>query len=70
MSGVIVAPDHDGQREYALHNAGDDTAGCAPSVLFEVELPLESLADRLDDLPQRLEQGSAGSLPFALAGRP
>ncbi|GAA3372525.1 hypothetical protein GCM10020367_27780 [Streptomyces sannanensis] len=29
-------------------------------MLFEVELSLEGLVDRLDDLPQRLEQGSAG----------
>jgi hypothetical protein len=67
---VIVVPDHGGQCEYSLHHAGDDTAGCAPSVLFEVELPLEGLVDRLDDLPQRLEQGFAGALPFALAGWP
>ncbi|GAA2354695.1 hypothetical protein SVIO_003480 [Streptomyces violaceusniger] len=39
-------------------------------MLFEVELPLGGLVDRLDDLPQRREQGSAGPLPFALAGRP
>jgi hypothetical protein len=69
LSGVIVVPDRGGQGEYALHDAGDYTAGCASSVLFEVELSTEGLVDRLDDLPQWLEQESAGPLPFALAGR-
>jgi hypothetical protein len=39
-------------------------------VLFEVELSVEGFVDGLDGLPQRLEQGSAGSLPFALAAWP
>jgi hypothetical protein len=47
---------------------GDDTAGCASAVLFEVELALEGLIDRLDDLPQRFEHGCAGPFRFALAG--
>jgi hypothetical protein len=51
-SGAVVVPDRGGQREYSLHDAGDDTAGCAPSVLFEIELSLEGLVNRLDDLPQ------------------
>jgi hypothetical protein len=42
----------------------------AATVLFEVELSLEALVDRLDDLPQRLEQFSSGTLRLTLAGRP
>jgi hypothetical protein len=34
---------------------------------FEVELALERLIDRLDDLPQRLEQLGSGALGLALA---
>ena len=48
LSGVVVVPDHGGQREYVLHDAGDDAAGCASSVVFEVELSLEgSLTDSM-----------------------
>jgi hypothetical protein len=56
---VVVVPDRGGQREDSLHDAGDDSAGRAPSVLFEVELALEGLVDRLDDLPQR-NRGAPG----------
>ncbi|MFD7629778.1 hypothetical protein ACFV7Q_27765 [Streptomyces sp. NPDC059851] len=55
--------------EDALHDADDDTAGCAASVLFEIELALEGLVDRLDDLRQRLEQGRSELLRLASAGR-
>jgi len=34
-------------------------------VLFEVELALEGLIDRLDDLPQWFEQRGSGPLRFA-----
>jgi hypothetical protein len=57
-------PDGGGQREDALHDAGDDAGGCAAVMLFAVELPLEGLVDRLDDLPQGCEQlGSGSPLP-------
>jgi hypothetical protein len=38
-------------------------------VLLEVELALEGVVDRLDHLPQRLEQPLASPPGFALAGR-
>ena len=53
-----------------MHDAGYDTSGCAPSVPFEVKLPLEGLVDRFDDVPQRLEQGCARPFPFTFTGRP
>lgn len=53
-----------------MHDAGYDTSGCAPSVPFEVKLPLEGLVDRFDDLSKRLEQGCARPFPFTLTGRP
>ncbi|MEV6509991.1 hypothetical protein AB0M61_28225 [Streptomyces sp. NPDC051642] len=58
------------QREEALHDAGYDTSGCAPSPPFEVKLPLKGLVDRFDDLSQRLEQGCARPFPFTFTGRP
>ena len=65
LCGVVVVPDRDGQCENALHDAGDYAAWCAATVLSEVELPFEALVDRLDDLPQWLEQGCPGALWFA-----
>jgi len=38
-------------------------------VAFQIQLALEALVDRLDDLPQRAEQVRAGPLGLALAGR-
>ncbi|GAA3475167.1 hypothetical protein GCM10018965_097200 [Nonomuraea roseola] len=55
LAGVVVVPDGCGEREDALQDADGHAAGCAASVSFEVELALEGLVDRLDDLPQRLE---------------
>ncbi|WP_405640503.1 hypothetical protein [Streptomyces uncialis] len=54
----------------APQDAGDDTAWCASSVLFEVELTFERFVDRVDDLSQRFELRSGAPRPFALAGRP
>jgi hypothetical protein len=70
LSGGVVVPDRGGQREDALHDAGYDTSGCAPSVPFEVKLSLEGLVDRFGDLSQRLEQGCARPFPFTFTGRP
>lgn len=51
-------------------DADHHPAGGAAPVAFEVELAFEGLVDRLDDLPQRLEQLRPGALGLALAGRP
>ncbi len=39
-------------------------------MLFEIELALEGLVDRLDDLPEGFEQGCSGPFRFTFAGRP
>ncbi len=49
-------PDRRGQGQDALYDADPDTGGGVAAVLFEVELALEGVIDRLDDLPQRLEE--------------
>jgi hypothetical protein len=70
LSGGVVVPDRGGQREDALHDAGYDTSGCAPSVPLEVRLSLDGLVDRFDDLSRRLGQGCARPFPFTFTGRP
>jgi hypothetical protein len=40
-----------------------------PAVVFQIQLALECLIDRLDGLAQRFEHSGAGSLGLALAGR-
>jgi hypothetical protein len=39
------------------------------AVGFEIELTLEGVVDRFDDLPQRFEAPGTGSFGFAFAGR-
>ena len=47
------------------HDSGEG----ASAVAFEVELGLEGLVDRLDDLPQWFEQGTAPVGALTLAAR-
>jgi hypothetical protein len=61
-------PDRGGDGENALPDSHDDSEGAA-AVLFEVELALERVVDRLDDLAQRREESGTGSVGFALASR-
>ncbi|GAU70575.1 hypothetical protein SSP35_20_00710 [Streptomyces sp. NBRC 110611] len=58
-----------GQREDAGQGPGGDSGGTLAAVSFQVELALEGLVDRLDGLPQRLEQVRSGPRGLALAGR-
>src|SRR6266508_5552722 len=69
LPGVVVVPDRSGQGEDALQHPHDDACRGVPAVAFQVELALEGLVDRLDDLPQRLEQVRAGPFGLALARR-
>jgi len=49
-------PDGSGQGEDALQDAGKDSGRGVPAVTLEVELTFEGVVDRLDDLPQWLEE--------------
>ncbi len=49
-------PDGGGEGEDALQNACGDSGEGSSCVAFEVELGLEGVVDRFDDLPQRLEE--------------
>jgi hypothetical protein len=62
-------PDGGGQGEDALPDADHDPGGGVPAVAFEVELALEHVVDRLDDLSQGFEESGAGACGFTLAGR-
>ena len=49
-SDAVVVPDRGGQGQDALHDADPDPGGGVAAVLFEVELALEGVVDRLNDL--------------------
>jgi hypothetical protein len=70
LSSLVVVPDHGDESQNALQDPDRDADPGAAAVAFQVQLALEGLVDRLDELPQRLEQLRAGSLGFALANRP
>jgi hypothetical protein len=65
---VVVVPDRGGEGEDALPDAYEHAGAGASAVLFEIELALEGVVDRLDDLAQWLEQAGARAVGFALAG--
>ena len=48
--GEPVVPDGGVEGEQALSNSGEDAEVGAPTVLFEPELTLEAVIDRLDAL--------------------
>src|SRR5712692_5354956 len=59
-AGLVVMPDRGGHRQDALGDADGDPFEGPPAVGFEVELALEGVVDRFDQLADRLEQGLAG----------
>src|SRR2546430_17212282 len=69
LVGSVVMPDGGGQGEDALQDAGNYPGRGAPAVPLKVELALECLVDRLDDLAQRLEQVGASVVGPAPTGR-
>ena len=69
LAGMVVVPDRGRQRQDPGQNPGDDALWGAATVPFQVKLPLEGPVDRLDHLPQRLEQVLSGAAGLALADR-
>jgi hypothetical protein len=51
-------PDRGGHRQDALGDADADALGRAAAVVFQVELALEGVVDRLDQLADLLSIGS------------
>jgi hypothetical protein len=68
-SGLVVAPDCACHREDALGDANGDALESPATVLFKVQLALEGVVDRLDQLPDGLEQTLALPLLLPLEGR-
>src|SRR3954468_4798443 len=66
---VVVVPDGCGEGQDALPDADADSLGGMPAVLFEVELALEGVVDRLDHLPEGFEELRSRPVGLALAGR-
>ena len=56
LADVVVVPDRGGQGEDALQNADQDSGWRPAAVGFEVKLALEGVEDRLDGLPEGLEE--------------
>src|ERR1700756_4124579 len=69
MACFVVVPDRGGQCEDPGQDPGEDAPVGAAAVSFEVKLAFEGLVDGFDDLPQRLEELTAGPFRLALAGR-
>jgi hypothetical protein len=55
LAGAVVVPDRGGQGECALGDADGDALEAVRAMLFKVELALEGVVDRLDELAHRLE---------------
>src|SRR6476660_6902733 len=70
LAGTVVVPDRGGQGQDALHDTNPHPCGGVPTVLFEVELTLERVVHRLDDLPQWFEEPGPGPGFLTLAGGP
>ena len=65
-SAVVVVPDSGCHGKQALEHSGHNATWGVPAVGFEIELALEGVVDRLDDLAQGLEEPGPG--PWCLAG--
>jgi hypothetical protein len=68
-SGSSLASPGGGQREDPLGDPGAEAVDAAPAVQLEVELALEGVIDRLDQLPDRFEQVFAGARGAVAIGR-
>jgi hypothetical protein len=64
----VGVPDRGGQGEDALQDPDRDLDPCPAAVALQVQLALEGVVDRLDQLPQRFEQVCSRALGLALGG--
>ena len=69
MAGGAVVPDRGGEGEETLRDAGADAVDAAAAVELEVELALEGVVDRLDELTDRFERVLAGAGGVVAVGR-
>src|SRR5438067_11852486 len=64
-----VVPDDRGESGEALEDPGEDALIGPPTVAFQVELALQGVVHRFDELAQRLQERTAGSALLIGASR-
>src|SRR5450759_3643925 len=69
LSAVVVVPDGSGQSEQSLQYPGHHTLCGVSSVSFQVELAFQGLVDRLDELPEGLQEPCSRARGLTLLGR-
>jgi hypothetical protein len=62
LAGAVVVPDRCGQGQDTLHDPDPNPGGGAAAVLFEIELPLQGVVDRLDEWDWTREIDGVGEL--------
>ena len=65
LTAPLVVSDHCGEGEYALEHPGGDPGEGAAAMALEIELALQGLIGRLDDLTEGLQELSARPRRFA-----
>src|SRR2546430_12818813 len=61
LAGLGVVPDGRGESGEALEDPGEDSLIGSPTVAFQVELALQGVVHRFDELAQWLQERTAGS---------
>src|SRR5438874_10132825 len=69
LPGLGVVPDDRGESGEALEDPGEDALIGPPTVAFQVELALQGVVHRFDELAQRLQERTAGSALLIGASR-
>src|SRR6516165_9492801 len=69
-ASLVVVPDGGGQGQDALADADGDAFEGAPTVGLQVELALEGVVHRFDQLADRFEHRLAGPRRLVFAGGP
>src|SRR5207248_2957789 len=60
LPGLGVVPDGRGESGEALENPGEDALIGSPTMAFQVELALQGVVHRFDELAQRLQERAVG----------
>src|SRR5882762_6938319 len=69
LPGLGVVPDGRGESGEALEDPGEDALIGSPTVAFQVELALQGVVHRFDELAQGLEERTVGSALLIGASR-
>src|SRR5882762_5108430 len=69
LPGLGVVPDGRGESGEALEDPGEDALIGSPTMAFQVELALQGVVHRFDELAQRLQEWAVGTGLLVGAGR-